>query len=146
LRYQVLGLIELSSGDGSVRLGGPKQRAVLALLLLNANRVVSERQFLAMVWGDDPPLSVRGQLQMYVSQLRKLIGEPVIMRRPPGYLIQVRPGELDLDVFDEAVRRAEPRTRWRDSPRRSRCGEVPRWVGRPVRCWPGKARCCRTGG
>jgi DNA-binding SARP family transcriptional activator/Tfp pilus assembly protein PilF len=106
MRYQVLGSIELSSGDGPVRLGGPKQRAVLALLLLNANRVVPERQFLAMVWGDDPPLSVRGQLQMYVSQLRKLIGEPVIVLRPPGYLIQVRPGELDLEVFDEAVRRA----------------------------------------
>jgi DNA-binding SARP family transcriptional activator/tetratricopeptide (TPR) repeat protein len=106
LRYQVLGSVELFDEDGPVRLGGRKQRAVLALLLLNANRVVPERLFFAMVWGDDPPSSVRGQLQMYVSQLRKLIGEPVIIRRPPGYAIQVRPGELDLEAFDERVRQA----------------------------------------
>jgi DNA-binding SARP family transcriptional activator/tetratricopeptide (TPR) repeat protein len=104
MRYQVLGPVELLGAQG--RLGGPKQRAVLALLLLNANRVVSEQRFVSVVWGDEPPPSVRGQLQMYVSQLRKLIGEPVIVRRPPGYLIQVRPGELDLDVFDEQVRQA----------------------------------------
>jgi DNA-binding SARP family transcriptional activator len=109
MRYQILGPVELLGGDGDrppTRLGGPKQRAVLALLLLNANQVVSEQRFLTLVWGDDPPVSVRGQLQMYVSQLRKLIGEPVIIRRPPGYLIQVRPGELDLDVFDDLAQRA----------------------------------------
>jgi DNA-binding SARP family transcriptional activator/tetratricopeptide (TPR) repeat protein len=106
LRYQLLGPVELLGADGPVRLGGPKQRTVLALLLLNANRVVSEQRFVSMVWGVDAPLSVRGQLQMYVSQLRKLIGEPVIVRRPPGYLIQVRPGELDLGVFEERVRQA----------------------------------------
>jgi DNA-binding SARP family transcriptional activator/tetratricopeptide (TPR) repeat protein len=106
LRYEVLGHVELFGTDGPVRLGGPKQRTVLALLLVNANRVVSEQRFVSMVWGDDAPSSVRGQLQMYVSQLRKLIGEPVIIRRPPGYVIQVRPGQLDLAVFDETVRQA----------------------------------------
>jgi DNA-binding SARP family transcriptional activator/tetratricopeptide (TPR) repeat protein len=105
-RYQVLGPVELFGADGAVRLGGPKQRAVLALLLLNANQVVAEQRFLAMVWGDDAPPSVRGQLQMYISQLRKLIGDPVIVRRPPGYLIRVERGELDLDIFDERIRRA----------------------------------------
>jgi len=134
VRYQVLGPVELFTGGVPVRLGGPKQRAVLALLLLHANRVVSEQRFLTMVWGDDPPLSVRGQLQMYVSQLRKLIGEPVIVRRPPGYLIQVRPGELDLHDFDEKARpapiwrRGGPATRWRGSGPRSRSGRAPRWV------------------
>jgi DNA-binding SARP family transcriptional activator/tetratricopeptide (TPR) repeat protein len=106
LRYQVLGPVELFDEDGPVRLGGRKQRTVLALLLSNANRVVPERLFFAMMWDDDPPASVRGQLQMYVSQLRKLIGAPVIIRRPPGYVIQVRAGELDLEVFEERVRQA----------------------------------------
>jgi DNA-binding SARP family transcriptional activator/tetratricopeptide (TPR) repeat protein len=104
VRYQILGPVELLDAQG--RLGGPKQRTVLALLLLNANRVVSEQRFVSVVWGDEPPPSVRGQLQMYVSQLRKLIGAPVIVRRPPGYLIRVAPGELDLQVFDDAVWRA----------------------------------------
>jgi DNA-binding SARP family transcriptional activator len=106
VRYQILGPVELFADGSPVRLGGPKQRAVLALLLLHANKVVPEQRFLNLVWGDDPPLSVRGQLQMYVSQLRKLIGEPVIVRRPPGYLIQIGPAELDLDIFDHTVRQA----------------------------------------
>ncbi|TVT52811.1 tetratricopeptide repeat protein [Amycolatopsis rhizosphaerae] len=106
MRYQLLGPVELSDGTQPLRLSGPKRRAVLAVLLLNANQVVPEQQLLDLVWGDNPPATVRGQLQMYVSQLRKLIGEPVITRRAPGYLIEVRPGELDLDVFDEAVARA----------------------------------------
>ncbi|TVT61599.1 tetratricopeptide repeat protein [Amycolatopsis rhizosphaerae] len=106
MRYRLLGPVELSGSDGPVRLGGPKRRAVLAALLLNANRVVSEEELLSSVWGEELPATVRGQLQMYVSQLRKLIGEPVIVRRAPGYLIEVRPGELDLDVFEEAVDRA----------------------------------------
>jgi len=106
VRYQILGPVELFTDGTSVRLGGPKQRAVLALLLLNANRMVAEQRFLTMVWGDDPPLSVRGQLQMYVSQLRKLIGGPVIVRRPPGYVMRVEPGELDLHVFDEKAGQA----------------------------------------
>jgi tetratricopeptide (TPR) repeat protein/DNA-binding SARP family transcriptional activator len=72
-------------------------------LLLNANRVVPDEQLFSMVWGNDPPASVRGQVQVHISGLRKLIGEPVIMRRAPGYLIEVRPGELDLHAFDEAV-------------------------------------------
>ena len=103
MRYRILGPVELSSVDSPVRLGGPKQRAVLALLLLNANKVVPEHELVGAVWGDDPPVSVRGQLQMYVSRLRKLVGGAVIVRSAPGYLIRVRPGELDVEVFDDRV-------------------------------------------
>jgi len=103
VRYQILGPVELQGADGRIRLGGPKQRAVLALLLLNANRAVPEERFVRAVWGDGPPSSVRGQLQMYVSQLRKLVGGAVIVRCPPGYLIRVRSGELDLEVFEERM-------------------------------------------
>ncbi|NIH81463.1 AfsR/SARP family transcriptional regulator [Amycolatopsis viridis] len=106
VRYRLLGPIEVSGPDGPVRLGGPKQRSVLAVLLLNAGRVVPDEQLVAQVWGAAPPATVRGQVQVYISELRKLIGAPVITRRSPGYVIEVGPGELDLHEFDEAVGRA----------------------------------------
>ncbi|MDX3227932.1 BTAD domain-containing putative transcriptional regulator [Streptomyces sp. ME19-01-6] len=78
----------------------------MAALLLHANRVVSERQLSHLVWGNDPPPSVRGQIQVHVSELRKLLGRGTILRQAPGYPIVVGPGELDLHAFDEAVARA----------------------------------------
>ncbi|MDQ0376136.1 AfsR/SARP family transcriptional regulator [Amycolatopsis thermophila] len=106
VRYRLLGPIEVSGPEGTVRLGGPKQRSVLAALLLNAGRVVPDEHLFSLVWGAAPPATVRGQVQVYVSELRKLIGGPVITRRAPGYVIDVGPGELDLHEFDDAVARA----------------------------------------
>ncbi|MEV0809798.1 BTAD domain-containing putative transcriptional regulator [Micromonospora sp. NPDC050200] len=106
MRYRVLGPVAVDRDGVSLPLGGPKPRAVLAALLLEAGRVVSEERLIALVWGDDPPPTVRGQLQVHVSGLRKLLGADRIVRRPPGYLIDVCPGELDLDDFTEAVEQA----------------------------------------
>ncbi|WP_405697834.1 BTAD domain-containing putative transcriptional regulator [Streptomyces sp. NBC_01185] len=92
--------------DAVVRLGGPKQRTVLAALLLSPNNVVSEDQLVDILWEGSPPSSARGQLQVRISELRKLVGRSVIVRRAPGYLIEVRDGELDLDVFESTVARA----------------------------------------
>lgn len=103
LRYRLLGPIEVSGPGGPLRLGGPKQRSVLAALLLRAGRVVPDERLFALVWGAAPPATVRGQVQVYVSELRKLLGAPVITRRAPGYVIDVAPGELDLHEFDDAV-------------------------------------------
>ncbi|NUS83500.1 MAG: hypothetical protein HOY75_12325 [Streptomyces sp.] len=106
MRYQLLGPVTATGPEGPVAVAGPKRRAVLAALLLNANRVVSESRLSHLVWGNDPPPSVRGQIQVHVSGLRKLLGRGAILRQAPGYLIVVGPGELDLHVFDEAVARA----------------------------------------
>jgi len=105
-RFRLLGPITVDGESGPLPLGGPKQRTVLAVLLLNANRVVAEANLIQLTWGDAPPAGVRGQLQLYVSRLRKLLGGQVIVRRPPGYQIEVRPGELDLHDFDDKVARA----------------------------------------
>ncbi|WP_422772334.1 BTAD domain-containing putative transcriptional regulator [Plantactinospora sp. WMMC1484] len=104
--YHVLGPVAVHRSGDSLALGGPKPRALLAVLLLNAGRVVSEERLIAMVWGDELPPSARGQLQTHVSALRKALGATVILRRPPGYLIDVRPGELDLDELDDALAQA----------------------------------------
>lgn len=105
-RYRLLGPVSVLGEVGPIALGAPKQRAVLAVLLLHANRTVSEERLAALVWGDQPPPSVRGRLQVYISELRSLLGQHVIGRTGYGYLINVRPGELDLQVFSDQVTQA----------------------------------------
>lgn len=103
MRYRLLGPVAAHLDGEPVRLGGPKQRAVLAALLLNANRVVSEERLIGLVWDGEPPTSARGQLQVRIWELRKLLGRSAIVRRSPGYLIEVAPGQLDVQVFCDAV-------------------------------------------
>ncbi|MEU3642885.1 BTAD domain-containing putative transcriptional regulator [Lentzea sp. NPDC034063] len=121
LKYRLLGPVTVVGADGPARLGGPKQRTVLAALLLNANQVVSEDQLIDLLWEDRPPASARGQLQVRVWELRKLLGREVIVRREPGYLIEVGPGELDVEVFDDITK---------DARRLIDCGEPRRGVDR----------------
>ncbi|HEV7977515.1 AfsR/SARP family transcriptional regulator [Amycolatopsis sp.] len=114
-RYRLLGSVSAETDAGPVRLGGPKQRTVLAALLLNANRPVSEDQLIDLLWEDAPPSSARGQLQLRVFELRKLLGREVIVRSASGYLIEVRPGELDLHAFRDGVAKARASGRSRES-------------------------------
>ncbi|MGZ5291929.1 MAG: AfsR/SARP family transcriptional regulator, partial [Actinomycetota bacterium] len=67
----VLGPVEVSRDGQPVALGGPKQRAVLAHLVVRANQVVPAETLIDLVWGDDPPEAARNSLQSYVSHLRK---------------------------------------------------------------------------
>src|SRR5205823_15049445 len=97
-----------------LEVGGPQQRGLLAVLLLNANRVVSAQRLVEYLWGDQPPHRARSLLQGCVAQLRRAlpggwhgaVGQP-LLTRPPGYLLQVPAGELDLDRFEELVAAAE---------------------------------------
>ena len=85
-------------GDGhELPLGGPKQRALLAILLLQANEVVSRDRLADGLWGERPPASVEHTLDNYVSRLRKALGRDRLIRRPPGYVLRVEPDELDRD-------------------------------------------------
>ncbi|HEY3470527.1 MAG TPA: BTAD domain-containing putative transcriptional regulator [Amycolatopsis sp.] len=106
MRYRLLGPVTVLGDTGAVRPGGQKQTSVLAALLLNANRVVAEDRLIDLTWGEDAPPSVRGRLQVHISELRKLLGRDVIVRRAPGYLIEVAPGDRDLDVFADEVAKA----------------------------------------
>ncbi|WP_051342296.1 AfsR/SARP family transcriptional regulator [Pseudonocardia spinosispora] len=105
LRYRILGPVAVVDDRGEpIRLGAPKQRALLATLLLHANHAVSEERLIALVWGEDPPRTVRGRVQVYVSELRAALGQEVISRAGDGYQLTVAPGQLDLDLF-HALRR-----------------------------------------
>ncbi|MDQ2910845.1 MAG: winged helix-turn-helix domain-containing protein [Actinomycetota bacterium] len=87
-------------------LGGSKQRALLALLLLHANRVVSRDRLIDELWDGSPPETASTALQVHVSGLRKALGHDAIVTQAPGYMIKVEPGALDLKRFELLVREA----------------------------------------
>jgi DNA-binding SARP family transcriptional activator len=100
LQYRLLGPLEVA-GDHVVQLGGPKQRATLALLLLNANRVVSVDRLADDLYAGAAPATALKQVQRQISDLRKLLGSPsLIETRSPGYAIRLAPEQLDLSVFE----------------------------------------------
>src|SRR3712207_1646812 len=105
MQFRVLGPLEVRDGERSVPLGGGKQRALLALLLLHRNEVVSTDRIVDQLWGERPPATVAKALQVYVSRLRKALGADRIVTRTPGYRLVVRPDELDLDRFERLCAR-----------------------------------------
>ena len=114
LAFRILGTLEVLGENGPLRLGGPKQRAVLVILLLNANRVVPIDRLADDVYDDAPPATALTQIQAQISQLRKLLdphrraGAPgsLIETRAPGYLIRLAPEQLDLRTFERLVTEA----------------------------------------
>ena len=106
MEFAILGPVEARRDGAALPLGGPKQRGLLAMLLLSANEPVSRDRLIAGLWGDEPPPSASQSLDSYVSRLRRLLGPNRLLRRAPGYLIAVGPDELDLDRFEQALERA----------------------------------------
>jgi YVTN family beta-propeller protein len=99
VRFAVLGPTELWVEGRLVPLGGPKQRALLAFLLLHANEAVSRDRLIDALWGESPPPSASESLDAYVYRLRKLVGHDRLVRRGSGYVMSVEAGELDADRF-----------------------------------------------
>src|SRR5690242_19345396 len=107
--FGILGPLEVSRSGRAVPLGGPRQRAVLALLLLEPNRVVSLDRLAEDVWGGHPPEGWVTTVQIYVSHLRQAL-EParargaageVLVTRNPGYLLRVNREQLDAARFQD---------------------------------------------
>jgi predicted ATPase/DNA-binding SARP family transcriptional activator len=134
--FCVLGPLEVHDEGEALRLGSPKQRALLAVLLLRANAVVSRDAAIDAVWADDPPERAAEALQVYVHGLRKVLGHERIELRGSGYLLHVAGGELDLDRFERLVaqgRYEDALALWRgepladvelDAPERARLAEL----------------------
>ena len=116
--FRILGSFEVRSGGRLVGLGGEKPRALLAILVLHRNQVVSADRLIDELWGESPPETALRTLQAYVSRLRKALGpngaspseDPesasvanggVLLTRGRGYVLEVAPGELDLERFRE---------------------------------------------
>jgi DNA-binding SARP family transcriptional activator len=102
VRFTLLGLVRVAVGDREVPLS-PKERTVLAALLLRAGEVVSVAALAEAIWDDAPPPSARNTIHGHVKRLRRLLGPASarIVTRAPGYLIEVHPGELDSRTVTE---------------------------------------------
>lgn len=101
--FRVLGALEVRDGDGPVELGGAKQRAVLAHLLVRANAVVPADRLIDEVWGDEPPAAARNVLQTYISRLRKELGADRLEHGSGGYVLRAKPGEIDARRFEALI-------------------------------------------
>jgi DNA-binding SARP family transcriptional activator len=110
--FRLLGPLEVvSERDQPLALGGVKQRSLLAVLLLEANQLVSTDRLIDQLWGAAPPATAAKSIQVYVSRLRKALGDQRLVTHPPGYVLRVEPSELDLARFEQLAgeaRRAAP--------------------------------------
>jgi DNA-binding SARP family transcriptional activator len=103
MEFRILGPMEVWDGGSEVPLRGPKPRALLAILLLHANEVVSADRLIDELWGEDSPESAAGALRVNVSRLRSALPQDLVATRPPGYVIRVAPDTLDLHRFERLV-------------------------------------------
>jgi serine/threonine protein kinase len=104
MEFRILGPLEVSAGDGALKVGGPKQRAVLAHLILRANRRVPADLLIDGLWGEEPPETAKNTLQTYVYRLRQLLGEDRIGTGVGGYVLRAEPEEIDAARFEAMVR------------------------------------------
>jgi DNA-binding SARP family transcriptional activator len=103
VEFRILGPLEVVEEGHSLPLAAGKQRALLAILLLHPNEVVSTDELIDGLWGERPPASADKSIQIYVSQLRKAIGNSSLVTRQPGYVLHIEPGELDLHRFERLL-------------------------------------------
>ena len=101
--FRILGPLEVVDETGTLLLGGLKQRAVLALLLLEAPKAVSTDRSDRLALGGAATSHCGTSLQNFISQLRKTLGADVLVTKPPGYALAIRPEQVDLTLFRQLV-------------------------------------------
>jgi DNA-binding SARP family transcriptional activator/class 3 adenylate cyclase/tetratricopeptide (TPR) repeat protein len=121
VEFRILGPLEVVHDGRSLPLGGTRERAVLALLLLSPNRVVSAERLAEDLWGDDPPERAVHSLRVFVSRLRKALREAgsdeIVLTQAPGYLVRLDPVDLDVARFERLVASARDQGRHGDHDR-----------------------------
>jgi DNA-binding SARP family transcriptional activator/basic membrane lipoprotein Med (substrate-binding protein (PBP1-ABC) superfamily) len=138
VRFRLLGSLGVEAGGAPVDLGPPKQRAVLAVLLLHVNEIVPTHRIIDLVWGNDPPRTAEHSVQLYVSDLRKALAngssQEMIETRPPGYVLNIPPESIDSLRFELLVREGLAAVRSGDfavgKPKLERALES--WTGAPL--------------
>jgi DNA-binding SARP family transcriptional activator/tetratricopeptide (TPR) repeat protein len=134
--FRILGPLQVMVGGQECAIPPGRQHIVLGVLLLEANRVVSIDHLIDAIWDDDPPATARTQVQICASRLRNRLVEAgcePIVTRPPGYLMPVRPGQLDAQLFTSLVAEADGLART------GRDEDAADTLGRAVALWRGPA-------
>src|SRR5438105_13349176 len=100
MEFGILGPLEVRDGGRLVELSRRKHRALLAVLVLHAGQAVSADRLIEDLWGESPPRTAKDALQNYVSLLRKTLGTDVLSTRDAGYVLDIRPEQVDLTRFE----------------------------------------------
>ena len=137
LEFRLLGPLEVSTAAVPVGIGGPKERALLAILLLHANEVVSTDRLVEDLWRGSPPAAAENLVQTYVSHLRRAL-EPdgprqprLIITRRPGYVLTVEGERVDLQRAERLARQG------RRALSEGRPGPASRALGEALSLWRG---------
>ena len=101
--FRILGSLEVAENGRSLALGGTQQRALLALLLIHRNRVLTTDRLVDELWGEHPPSTAVKTLQGYVSNLRKSLPAETIVTVGRGYMLSVAPDQVDVARFEAMV-------------------------------------------
>jgi DNA-binding SARP family transcriptional activator len=100
MEFRILGPLEVRDGDHTIPLAGGRQRALLTLLLLNANEALSTDRLVEELWGEDAPATAPKVVQNHVSQLRRALGDGLLVTQGGGYAVRVEPGSIDAERFE----------------------------------------------
>jgi DNA-binding SARP family transcriptional activator len=134
IEFRVLGSFEVVDGDRVLALGSPRQRALLALLVVHRGAPVSSERLIDELWGEQAPVSAIKIVHGYVSNLRKALGDGLLMTRGHGYLLQTGSAQFDVDRFE--LRAAEGRHALLDGDSRTAVarlrGALALWRGPPL--------------
>ena len=144
MKFGLLGPLVVEHDGSAVPIGAAKERALLAALLFEAGSVVSTSRLIGLIWGENPPASVDASLLNHVKRLRGRLGDEGgtrIRTVAPGYLIEIGPGELDLDEFASRCadgRAALQAAQWERAATQL-AGALALWRGEPAGNVPGNA-------
>jgi DNA-binding SARP family transcriptional activator/streptogramin lyase len=138
VEFRILGPMEVGVAGEAVPLAGPKQRAVLALLVLHANEVVPRDRLIDDLWGDEPPAEAAATLRVYVARLRKILSvangaAPTLEAFRNGYVLRVAPERIDLNRFKALVAAGE------EALAAGRAGDASKRLGDALALWRGPA-------
>jgi DNA-binding SARP family transcriptional activator len=103
VEFRILGPLEVRREGRPIHIGGAKERALLAMLLLHAGEPVSVDRLIDELWGDSPPATARKSVQVRVAGLRRALGDDVVLTAGDGYVVRPRPNELDLQRFEQLL-------------------------------------------
>lgn len=131
MQVRILGPFQLEDGGRRISIGGARQRAVLADLLLHANEVVPSERLLIDLWSEDSPPSAANALQAAVSRLRRVLPPGRLITTAPGYMLRIFPVELDVEHFEQLS------SEGRDALDRGAPAEAARTFGQALSLWRG---------